>query len=1556
MTRHHSLNLDKQYCPHWTTAEGLREIMQNWFDGMIASYDLYSPDRLKVVEARLKKQNGKTIRRFNAFVDSVSKDTADAVGYIEHRYFEKKEKEEESEIKFSDGRASTSRRGDSGEREVGEDNGEEWDDDSDFSAEESEDEYSQKSLPKKNGKEKRKEKQKKTAGGKQEDELIIVNKRASITYNKLRQGKTTKASESDSGRFIGRYGDGMKVGIVAMLRDGLSVIYYTNRMRWKFFFYADKKYSGSVDELWVAITYDKKKKATYNCDKDTRVSIKGVPLAIASHAFDNALFCCPPSPEHVLQTARPSPIGRVLTGKTHVGKLFGSSIFICNYSRVDKGGPFLYYGYDVRGGVNCSRDRNNPDIKEATNKITQIWSECLLEEANRVSGSTNVTSKAFSRAEQYLKLFEMEGFCMDTAGARKGFSDAVIKHLWRAYLHRIKEDRRTSAFWIYNPRKSDGDDESPSRIIKSMGMVPITPPETLVMLFEDHELVMTAREKREATFMSLNPSPLLSSTDAFPRYVAHSIHVIQEYDRYLRGLSFAWKDVGSKKSIIKEEEVLPEVIGAIGNKERIQLDLDVVVDRHRVFLNDRNLSLHDVHVLRRNCPEYLSRSDNETCICNCSVRLLALDMVDQIYPTRSSRMRAFGDMMDLMAMCPHRFSSKFVPASENAGELTVSWTTYSSSKGFTVELREQGTASVTKTLKRTMVDLVDASDCDDSSDEEVAMQVNAKGEESDNANAADADPAPDRCTTFLTSADSSVSIPTRFAGQKLRVQACSSRTDISVAYSVPFDFDYPLNQVKNIVARLRDGELYVSFFPVDGAHHYLLTITFIGEEPETFELKETDWSKSLGCKQADKISLTAVSVAGVSSHSESAVDVVLPCQHCRDRIGDTAGNMDHEDLVYGTGGGGGGFSDDSDDDSDDRSDDDADLNTISSTPSRSTTSMGTLVNPTSARQATSATSQLMPKQTICICHWPKTIPSYQAADPSVSKDLVKFEEHFESETISRNLVAASCRKDQAIISVELGVTFVGKSKIQIRPGSVIEATLNTTTRFRHFLLCIESIYRNDIDQDIRLHCQRYLSQCDFLDSKLGTDPSTFALYSNVLREPQDLELFLVTDDATLHKVCEIRAWDIQTVEHVFDDFEKMKPEDGVMPHFKCSSALCFSSRAQSVEHILPLSLLPGSAFCGQDSRVPKPTSIRIGDFQASVGGFSDGFRRAGWVPTAAVEDNVHACNTLKAGLLNLYTYPASVLTPFSGQSWFDYFPKPAGELTVALVSTHKGDPSCYLDGQTIKHCVDVQRSTGTGYLLVEFRTSVTHPELIHHLHRALVELKDLGMQSHWAVLDAKDYGAPISQSRLFLIASKIGLTLPDFPSATHGYDKIPYVTVQDAIADLAIDNPRIENAGDNPAFLCSREHNRYARSMGARDLIENHTILGSDLDLTDLPQTSWNKPCKISQNAWRVPHPDGKRLLSPRELARIKTFRDDYVFTGPAEEQMKQITNTICPILAKAFGETFKAAIIRDNEELKHLFTNNPASSSEILRLSKRGISELDAECSVAKRSRVEGS
>ena len=66
----------------------------------------------------------------------------------------------------------------------------------------------------------------------------------------------------------------------------------------------------------------------------------------------------------------------------------------------------------------------------------------------------------------------------------------------------------------------------------------------------------------------------------------------------------------------------------------------------------------------------------------------------------------------------------------------------------------------------------------------------------------------------------------------------------------------------------------------------------------------------------------------------------------------------------------------------------------------------------------------------------------------------------------------------------------------------------------------------------------------------------------------------------------------------------------------------------------------------------------------------------------------------------------------------------------------------------------------------------------------------------------------------------------------------------------------------------------------------------------------WNEPsCTIKENHGGVNlHPKIPRTLTVREMARIQTFPDDFIFKGSKSKQMVQVGNAVPPILAKAIG------------------------------------------------------
>ena len=48
------------------------------------------------------------------------------------------------------------------------------------------------------------------------------------------------------------------------------------------------------------------------------------------------------------------------------------------------------------------------------------------------------------------------------------------------------------------------------------------------------------------------------------------------------------------------------------------------------------------------------------------------------------------------------------------------------------------------------------------------------------------------------------------------------------------------------------------------------------------------------------------------------------------------------------------------------------------------------------------------------------------------------------------------------------------------------------------------------------------------------------------------------------------------------------------------------------------------------------------------------------------------------------------------------------------------------------------------------------------------------------------------------------------------------------------------------------------------------------------------------------------RVLTAREMARLQSFPDDFIFIGPKNKQLVQIGNAVPPLLGKAIGIAIK--------------------------------------------------
>ena len=69
--------------------------------------------------------------------------------------------------------------------------------------------------------------------------------------------------------------------------------------------------------------------------------------------------------------------------------------------------------------------------------------------------------------------------------------------------------------------------------------------------------------------------------------------------------------------------------------------------------------------------------------------------------------------------------------------------------------------------------------------------------------------------------------------------------------------------------------------------------------------------------------------------------------------------------------------------------------------------------------------------------------------------------------------------------------------------------------------------------------------------------------------------------------------------------------------------------------------------------------------------------------------------------------------------------------------------------------------------------------------------------------------------------------------------------------------------------------------------------------------------------------------MTPRELARLQSFPDDYLFCGPKGKVLVQIGNAVPPLLAKAVGDCVREML----DSLRDYGQGRTSMDSSVTRL-----------------------
>lgn len=184
------------------------------------------------------------------------------------------------------------------------------------------------------------------------------------------------------------------------------------------------------------------------------------------------------------------------------------------------------------------------------------------------------------------------------------------------------------------------------------------------------------------------------------------------------------------------------------------------------------------------------------------------------------------------------------------------------------------------------------------------------------------------------------------------------------------------------------------------------------------------------------------------------------------------------------------------------------------------------------------------------------------------------------------------------------------------------------------------------------------------------------------------------------------------------------------------------------------------------------------------------------------------------------------------------------------------------------------------------------------------DFEKIGYKINVTILNAADYYTPQTRRRVIFIGNRIGVD---------NYHPMPilkpneYISTKEAIEDLmtAKTNPLFNHV---PTKHTKEMKKRLAAVKEGESLYKNYS--------DSWKKCPWDKPsCTVKENHGAVNiHPMLPRVLTARELARLQSFPDDFIFQGSKKWQLTQIGNAVPCYLGKAIGLAVEEMLKKNNQ------------------------------------------
>ena len=203
--------------------------------------------------------------------------------------------------------------------------------------------------------------------------------------------------------------------------------------------------------------------------------------------------------------------------------------------------------------------------------------------------------------------------------------------------------------------------------------------------------------------------------------------------------------------------------------------------------------------------------------------------------------------------------------------------------------------------------------------------------------------------------------------------------------------------------------------------------------------------------------------------------------------------------------------------------------------------------------------------------------------------------------------------------------------------------------------------------------------------------------------------------------------------------------------------------------------------------------------------------------------------------------------------------------------------------------------------LPKFRTNVTNI--------IIDQLQQLGYKVKMKLLNSANFGVPQKRERVIFVGVRNDIKKEfHYPIETHSKNgengKLKWITVKQAIDDLK----DIEEDKDNLQQIYTKHNQKFIEKI-------KNTPIGKSVNpkyTEAFFRCDPDKPSNtVKENHGGVfVHYEKNRVMTPRELARLQSFPDDFVFKGSKSSMLIQLGNAVPCKLSQAIAKQIKKILL----------------------------------------------